>query len=651
MPKIRRGGLGAVSRKVLDINIENFSGLNTTTPYQQLEKGESPHFNNVRLYARNRNDRRISVGTRKGSGYLMDPVGEAEDQTLTATTGAGDQSVTNTTWVATPFTAGATGRLTKIELNVNTSDTPTQHLMVAVYTDSSGEPGTKLGCSSILSSDVGSTYEYAVARFIEAPEVTSGSDYWIVCYMQAGGANNWNWSSTTSSTAGLTSTSSGGSWAASNAEYNFKTHVSDDAKMLGAREYTPTSGTNRVLMATGTKMYTVNTANGTTTEIKSGLSANAENYYYDQADDEIYWVNGQDNLMKWDGSTVSSVTGTYIPSAPKFIKFHKNRLFLVDGTDTTKLVYSELGDYSDFDSTNFQYVPSPKSGDPITGLEVFQDNLIIFTRNTKYVLYGEDPGNFVLRQSSGKKGAVNQSTIASDPNYIYYLSDDGVWRYNGSSDQLISDKMQNEVDSIATKTKASAVVHDNYYRLYYTSTTASVNDSCILFDSINSFWLRDNGTFIDRPFVLEDDTLIEGSCVVGAMYVAEQQYSDLGRPIDFEYYTNYFGTGLNKIFLRRMLPAVRLQSAAYSINVAIDIDQRNTEVITDTIDAQASGSEWGSTETWGGGATWGSATVSTPKPITGTEAFWHQIRFSKEGVETPVEILAILLQIRTRRVE
>jgi hypothetical protein len=60
--------------------------------------------------------------------------------------------------------------------------------------------------------------------------------------------------------------------------------------------------------------------------------------------------------------------------------------------------------------------PSPKSGDPITGWIVFQDNLTIFTRKTKYVLYGDDPGNFVLRQSSGKKGAVNQDVIKADAN-------------------------------------------------------------------------------------------------------------------------------------------------------------------------------------------------------------------------------------------
>lgn len=649
--KIRRMGGQGVSRKGLDVNIDKFTGLDTTTPYTQMEKTDSPYLDNVRLYARNTDDRRISVGTRKGQGYIMDPVGETIDQSITAVTGAADQAITNTAWAAETFTAGSDGRLTKVELNVKTSDNPTQHLIVCIYTDSSGSPGSCVATSSILTTSATSSYGYVAARFVEAPQVSSGTDYWVVAYQQEGGANNWNWSSTTDTTTALSSTNSGGSWSSISASLNLKTYISTDSIMKGGAQYTPVSGLNEVLFATGTDMYTLDVSDGTKSSIKSGLSANATAYYFDQADDEIYWVNGQDNCMKYDGTTVTSITGTYIPTAPKYIIFHKNRLFLVDGTDTTKLTFSELGDYDDFQSTNFIYCPSPKSGDPITGLAVFQDNLVVFTRNTKYVLFGEDPGNFVLRQSSGKKGAVSQSVIASDPNFIYYLADDGVWRYNGSSDQLVSDAIQNEIDGIATKTKASAVIHDNYYRLYYTTPTSGVNDGTVLFDTINKLWLRDTGVYVDRPFVLEDDTLLEGSSVVGTVYSAEQDYNDLGKPIDFKYHTNYLGSGLNKIFLRRVLPAVRLQTSPYSIDVLIDIDQRNTTPIQYTINAQPTGYEWGSTETWGGGATWGSATVSTPKPLAGTEAFWHQVRFEKNGVNTPVEILSILLQMRTRRVE
>lgn len=647
--KIRRNSAAPIGRKAKDVLVDSFQGLNTTAPYTQLKNGVSPYYYNVRLYARNSTDRRVAVGTRKGPGFYSVPLGETVDQQQTSVTGASDQTITETTWVGKKFTAGATGRLTKVEVNIKQGTTPTQHLMVAIYSDSSGSPGSLLGTSSILLGDTTTSYDYEVARFIEAPSIVSGTAYWIVCYQQQGGSGNWMWSTTTNASTAKTSTNSGGTWSAASVDLNAKTYISTGTKNLGGFRYTPSSGTNVTVVAHGTSLYSVNDITGATTVIETGLSASATDYWFDQADDKLFYTNGYDAPRFWNGTTVTALT-SYMNTG-KFAAFHKNRFFVVDPTDPTKIKFTDLGDYEASQSTNFIYAPSPKSGDPITGLKVFQDNLLVFTRKTKYVLYGDDPGNFVLRQSSGKRGAVNQAVIQSDPNYVYYLSDDGIYRYNGSADELMSDSIQTEIDSMNDKTKASAVVHNNYYRLYYPSATSAVANSAILWDTLNNFWLRDSGTYIYRPFVTEDNTLIEASSLVGQLFYAEQQYSDMGKPIDFVYWTKYFGDGLHKILLRRLLPSIRLQTQPYDLDVMIDIDQRNTTPISYTVSAQASGSTWGSGETWGGGETWGSATVSSPTVMQGTEAFWHQIRFEHSGVDTPVELLSYMLQIRVRRTE
>ena len=618
-----------------------------------MKDSVSPNFYNCRLYARNSTDRRVAVGTRKGPGFYTVPLGETIDQSVTSTTGAADQSLTDTGWVADKFVAGSNGRLTKVDVNIKNGTAPTQHLLVAIYSDSSGSPGTLLATSSVLSTQISSSYDYYSPRFVEAPQMVSGTTYWVVCYQQMGGSGNYYWSSTTSATTAKTSSNSGGSWSSTSFAMNMKTYISTNSPHLGGTRYTPSNATAKTLVAHGTNVYTVNDGTGATTSIKSGLSASATDYYFDQSNDQVFWVNGYDVPYYYDGTSVTAVSGS--PPVGKFCIFHKNRFWIVDAANPTRIVYSELGDYQQYLSTSFIYAPSPKSGDPITGLKVFQDNLVIFTRKTKYILFGDDPGNFVLRQSSGKKGAVNQDVIQSDPNYIYYLSDDGVYRYNGSADELVSDSIQTEIDTISDKTDCSAVIHNNYYRLYYGSNSSITNNSCILWDTLNKFWLRDSNTFINKPFVNEEAELYEGSALVGALYKAEQAYSDLGAPIEFIYWTKYFGDGLKKIFLRRFIPSVRLQTQPYDLNIYIDIDQRNTIPLRYSLNAQASGYTWGtgSPVTWGAGdpILWGSATVSNPTIFKGTEAFWHQIRFEQTGVDTPVEILSYVLQMRIRRTE
>lgn len=657
--KIRRIPSPPTARRATEKPVQTFLGLNTTYPYTQLKDSESPNYYNVRLYARKAADRRVAVGTRKGPGFYSVPLGEAVDQQQTSSTGAADQTVSTATWFGKKFTAGANGRLSKVELRLKTGSSPTQHLIVAIYDDSSGSPGTLQATSSILSSAITGSYAYVAARFAEAPVVASGTAYWIVAYMQMGGSGSYNWSSTTNATTAKTSSNSGGTWSTTSYDLNAKTYVSTNSPFLGGIQYTPSNATAKTVIAHGTDVYTVSDVDGTTTSIKSGLSASATDYYFAQSNDVLYTVNGQDTPQQWDGTTWQAVSASsgYSGTIPtsKYITFHKNRLWLVDTTNPTKLVFSDLGEYNKYTSTNFIYAPAPKSGDPITGITVFQDNLIVFTRKTKWVLFGDDPGNFVLRQSSGKKGAVNQDVIASDPNYVYFLSDDGVYRYNGSSDELISDRIQTEIDGIADKTKAGAVYHSNYYRLYYPMTGSTTNDSSVLWDTLNNFWLRDSGTFIDKPFVNEDNELIEGSSRVGAIYYAEQAYSDLGKPLEFIYHTKYFGDGLHKIFLRRVIPSIRLQTQPYDLNIYIDIDQRNSNSIQSTISAQASGATWGSGYTWGSSSSnpfaYGSQLVSVPTVMQGSEGYWHQIRFEKTGVDTPVEILSYILQFRSRRLE
>lgn len=645
MPKVTRKFVNPIGRKSVPVLIDNFLGLNTTAPYTDLKDGVSPYMINVRLYARNSSDRRIAVGTRKGPSSLSTPAGEALDQQEASTTGASDQSLNSSQWVAMKFTAGASGRLTKVEVNVKIVDS-TQHLLVDIYSDSGGSPSTRLATSSILLTDSSTSYAYETARFVEAPSISSGTSYWVVLRKQDGGSGSWSWSSTTNTTVGKTSTNSGGTWTASNVSYNFKTYIATTGAVLGTFEYRPSTGANKKLFAHGTNVYTVDDGTGAITSIKSGLSSSATEYSFAQAEDRVYYTNGYDVVQKWDGSTNSATT---ISTTGSQLAFHKNRLFIVDSANPTRIVFSDLGDYESFESTSFLYVPTPKSGDNIIGITVFQDNLVVLTRNTKYVLFGDDPGNFVLRQSSGKKGAVSRQSIKSDSNYVYFLSDDGIYRYNGSSDQLISDSIQNAIDSINDKTKAFAVTHNNYYRLYCPSQISASVDQCFLWDTINSFWLNDTETYVAHPFVTEDNQLIEASSLAGFLMNGEQQYSDMGKPINFKWWSKYFGDGIRKVFMRRLIPAIRLQTLPYNIDLMIDIDQRNTTPISYTISAQASGSTWGGGITWGGGATWGSAVVSTPRTYQGTEAYWHQVRIEHQGVDTPVEILSYEMELRTRR--
>lgn len=111
--------------------------------------------------------------TRKGFDFHSDAAGETLDQSQTSVTGAADQSLNTTTWLAQRFTAGTTGKLSKLEVRLNNTASATGTVLVALYTDVSSSPGTLISKSSISASSITSSYAYLTARFIDAPSLTA----------------------------------------------------------------------------------------------------------------------------------------------------------------------------------------------------------------------------------------------------------------------------------------------------------------------------------------------------------------------------------------------------------------------------------------------------------------------------------------------
>lgn len=665
MPRVltrqkKRGLYVPQGRQLIPVKQLGLLGLDQTTPYDLMSPQHSPYFTDGRVFAHDDADRRVSIATRKGPGFYSVPIGETQDQAVTSTTGAADQTFGTVKWLAQKFTAGASTKLTRVDLNLKT-DTGTGHIIVEIRNDSSGSPGTtQLAQSSILSTDLGSSYAYETARFIEAPTLTSATDYWILVYIQdsGGGSGLYNISSTTSATTAKTSGNSGGSWTAASYALNFKTFMSTAGKVKGLTRYYPTSGTNLTLFAHSQNVYKVsNESTGATTSIVGSLSSSATDYYFDFADDDAYWVNGVDVPKTFDGTTVSSVSGS--PGVSKYLAVHKNRVFFVPTSDPTRINFSDLGDYATYGGTSFIYVPTPKSTDPITGLLSFQDVLIIYTRKTKYLLYGSDLSNFVLRQAFGGKGAIRQDAISKDENHAYALADDGVYRFNGSEDELVSRRVEPEINNMADKAKASLQCWKGQVRIYYPQSGSSANDRMLLLDTTLASegspfgeWMLDTDVYVDKTYVYtqDDNDLAEASSLAGFVMYAEQDYNNLGRAINFDYRSNYFSfeEPAAKKRVKRVYPILRSQSGPFRIEFKVSKDFKDA-TRDYNINTQAVGSTWGGGETWGGGAIYGKSEIVDPRlTLSGNAKYW-QFRFVKAGVNAPVELLGYVVYYRLKR--
>lgn len=618
--------------------VNDLKGLNTVLPDDLQEDGASPFLKNARYYAEDNEDSRVAISTRKGTKNLSVPIGETVDDQQTSTTGAANQAFGTAAWLADVFSPAATGRLTKVDINLKTN-TGTGPVIIEIRKDDSGSPGDVLAKSSVLTSDIGSTYAYKTARFIAAPLLTTGVNYWIVVHLQDNGTGSHHASSTTSVTTAKASANSGTSWSATTYGLNFKTYFSTNSPPKGFWRRINSTGAKESILFHGTSAYSINEATGVTTAIKTDFNAGAEEYSVAQLDDKEWIANGADYLTYYDGTTFTRATG--YSGIPKLIVAHKNRLFAVSTNDPTRVDWNEIPpNTNQWLSTGFFHAPAPKTGDPITGMIPFQDNLVVFTRANKYILSGSDPATFSLRQSLESHGAVNQKCIATDNRYVYYVSDDGCYRFNGSVDERISDSIVNYFLNMGNKEAVCGAVFDRKYRLYY-PTTGGTNNEMLLWDTVHEDWFHDTNKPVSFAFTQaqEPDKLYEVSSLVGQVFLGEQGGSDLGAPIDFEYRTKYFtfGSSVSKKQARRFYPNIRGQQEPFNAIIQIDKDYENSPT-DNTYALQASGDTWGGGDSWGSTFTYGYNPLKYIRIPSGT-ARYFQARFKREGVDNQMEII------------
>jgi hypothetical protein len=273
---------------------------------------------------------------------------------------------------------------------------------------------------------------------------------------------------------------------------------------------------------------------------------------------------------------------------------------------------------------------------------------VIFTHETKHILYGSDIGSFTRKEAIGTKGAVTQEAIVADRNYIYFMADDKhIYRFNGVEDEILSEVVEPELQTITDVTKVRLHLYRNQLRVYYAKGTDTQPTNMLLLElskkDSNKYlqWFADTGRAVlgSLEWTQDNNQLIEFSSKVGAMYLGETTDSDLGKAIDMKYWTKYklYGSGMAKDRIKRFRLFVRPSDAPYVLRVGKDIDFNNDPTMVNyTVDG--GGTKWGNF-VWGDGSLWGNSSefIDNKVAMSGRGKF-TQYRFECAEVESPVEL-------------
>lgn len=633
------------------------AGLDMVTPTENMKEGRTPDSKNFRLYHESQAGREVAVSTRKGPGFYVEPLTEAlraSQDTFTGHIVLGAGNI-----LADSFIAGVDGNITKLDLHLQTLD-GTGPLRVDLYSDNDGKPGTKLSESSFTAIP---TEGWVTCRFLNAIPVSSTTKLWVVIYQQDDCTGTYGVGNVATGTAQFSNSSLLG-LVTQTYGLAYKVYGTTGAKDKNGYRFNRETGDNTTVVVFGDTLYKVDETTHTYEVVVSGLNAAATEYSFTNADGSIFWVNGYDQLKRWDGTTVETITDSELPIL-SMILFHKNILFGVSATDPNKIVFSEAPGnptnnpvdkqwYRAWLSVSFIYVPRPMNGSPITGLFSFQDSLIIITQDKKYVLSGSDRGSFYLRESTGSKGAISRKAMTSDANYIYFLSDDGIYRFNGSKDEKISTLINPLVEKVPRKEDVTMVVWKNQLRVYMPSELSPVNDICAILDLDFQEWMLDTNTYVNRAIYYGDaddkGELIEFSSYNGAAYKAEQDFNSLGAPIDFDYRLKYnsFGTPAQRKKIKRFFPLLQAVGSTFNITHGVDIDMADSPR-EQLGELKVGGNTLGTFQLDGSVMLSGKIAFQPKKVSVSGNARTFQYRVSRNAVDNQVAFMGVQLTYKTKR--
>lgn len=213
------------------------------------------------------------------------------------------------------------------------------------------------------------------------------------------------------------------------------TTVPAQSRGLGLfRFYDSPCGTQRVFKLSNGKVYRVS---GTQAAAIGSGHHTGNKMQFAVAGRKLYVTDGQLNLRGWSGVKANAIftPSAVPPEVPKYCFFHQdsNRLFVGNGATTPNRVwYSDVNAFETWPANNFFDIPESRTGESVTGFARLLGRLVVFGERTISVLYGRTPSDYQLRTVDWSRGCPYPYSIVGFDEYVVFMSNDGIYKFDGS---------------------------------------------------------------------------------------------------------------------------------------------------------------------------------------------------------------------------
>lgn len=326
---------------------------------------------------------------------------------------------------------------------------------------------------------------------------------------------------------------------------------------------------------------------------------------------------------------------------------------IVDTTPQT------ISSYDKFNVDFYQNFPAIKTGDPITAMFNLAGVLYFQTRRNKYQMYMQSADSWTQQASNAQGGTFSQESVVCDLNYAYYANDNGIYIFDGSSEQsLTQNTIQNAYDAIPNKETIRLDLFNNRLYVFFSNDGTDIN-SCFVYNINLRVWESfDSNTYIGATSARQNASgrFLCGHSRIGLIMTNEDgDYSNLGQPIAFNLETAYqhYGTTSQKKRITKWRPEFATTERAYTVECGYSQDFSDQVKYAFSIDLQRQVPTVIDNYVWDNPSDYGVPaipTVHTTTPKVNGEFYRCQIRYQHIAAFEPVIFRSHTLTIQTQRI-
>ncbi len=283
----------------------------------------------------------------------------------------------------------------------------------------------------------------------------------------------------------------------------------DSAAIRGLFRVYQANGTRKLLAIVNTKLYFSDNdgTNFSAATGGTGLSATKFNTGVN-FNDLFFFSNDTNNLQHYTPGTNTMAAATSQPNDPCEIilkKVDKRMLALVNTINSSTLYFTKIApngtdanDWSKVNDAGSIAIDGSKS-EALTGGMTFGAVDIIFKDKFAFKVWGYP--NPISIKLAGSPGCAAPRSVAQGDGLGFFLGHDAIWMYDGNKFIEISKPIQPIVDAInpSQVRNAFGVYRKGLYRLFYTKTGQTTNQSVIIYDVKNSRPYQGINIWYERP--------------------------------------------------------------------------------------------------------------------------------------------------------